>query len=90
MAELVEFALLLTLRRCVTHSFAFLAMRHVIQWAKVFLSHATAQRRNVKAQVLGEMAMGMLTVTGLTGFSAKNTPFDDKGAIFYCGLHLIP
>jgi len=30
--------------------------------------HATAQRRNVKAQVMGDMAMGRLTVTGLIGF----------------------
>ncbi len=51
-------------------------------------SHATAQRRNVKAQVMGEMAMGRLTVTGLTGFSAANAPFDDKGAIAPCGLHI--
>ncbi len=35
-----------SLRRCVKHSFAFLAMRHVIQWAKVFLSHATTQRKS--------------------------------------------
>jgi len=26
------------------------------------------QRRNVKAQVMGDMAMGRLTVTALTGF----------------------
>ena len=31
-------------------------------------SHATAQRRNVKAQVVGDTAMSSLTVTGLTGF----------------------
>ena len=34
-----------SLRRCVRPSFAFLAMRHVIQWAKIF-SHATAQRKS--------------------------------------------
>ena len=39
-----------SLRRFVRNSFAFLAMRHVIQWAKIFLSHATAQRRNVKSK----------------------------------------
>ena len=32
-----------TLRRCVRRSFAFLAMRHVIQWAKIF---CLTQRRN--------------------------------------------
>ena len=37
---------------------------------------------------MGEMAMGRLTVTGLTGFSAANAPFDDKGAIAPCGLHI--
>ena len=39
-----------SLRRCVKPSFAFLAMRHAIQWAKIFLSHTTAQRRNVKSK----------------------------------------
>gem|GEM_PF-2770852 len=32
-----------TLRRCVRTSLAFLAMRHVIQWAKIFY---LTQRRN--------------------------------------------
>jgi len=42
-AGLVNYALLLTLRICVKPSFAFLAMRHVIQWAKIF---CLTQRRN--------------------------------------------
>jgi len=39
------------------------------------------QRRNVKAQMMDDMAMGRLTVTNLTGFFAEKAPFDDKGAI---------
>jgi len=45
-------------------------------------SHATAQRRNVKAHVMGDMAMGRLTVTGLIGFfPLAVAAFDDRGAI---------
>ena len=37
------------------------------------------QRRNVKAQMMGDRVM--VRLTGLNGFSAENAPFDDKGAI---------
>ena len=42
-----------SLRRCVRPSFSFLTMLHVHSMGKYFLSHATAQRRNVKSYVMG-------------------------------------
>ena len=68
-------------RRCVRQKiFTHWMTRRIARNAKEGLT----QRRNVKAQVKGDAAMGRLTVTGLTGFSATNAPFDDKGAIATC------
>ncbi|PZN79076.1 MAG: hypothetical protein DM484_11920 [Candidatus Methylumidiphilus alinenensis] len=52
-------------------------------------SHATAQRRNVKAQVMGDMAMGRLTVTGLTGFfRSPSLNLIKRAQLHTDGLHI--
>ena len=88
MENLVDSALLLTLRRCVRKNLRPLNdMPHCEKGKR--RSHATAQRRNVKARVIGDTAMSRLTVTGLNGFFPfAVAPFDDKGTIAPCGLHL--
>ncbi len=37
---------------------------------------------------MGDTAISRLTVTGLTGLSAPNAPFDDEREIALCELHL--